>query len=222
MRAFTVTAIAVLLLAGCATPATRSAGDGTQQGPRAAFDAALASNRDYREKSFVEAGFRPLAELTAERCEVRRMLLRIWLPGARPGIEIERRRDGTAIMMLVHKGEPSQSFPLPAGSWEALTAGEEAAFAKPDYETATAERMPPGIVSCHGNVVHFQATGRAGPRSAGASQCRGSPEYFTPAKQAYLERFIRLAMATRPECRADPPTPIEDAFARCFQARQKR
>lgn len=210
------------LLAGCATQVTRP-DDGPPLSPsQAAFEAGLASNREYREKLFAEAGFRPLDALAAEGREVRRMLLSIWLPGSRPGVEIERRRDGTAFMTLVHKDKPKESFPLPAGSWEVLTAGEEAAFAKPDYETASAKKMPPGIVSCHGNAVHFQAAGRAGVRSAGAQQCRDGIEYFTPAKKAYLERFIRLAMATRPECQADPRTPIEDAFARCFQAKPTR
>jgi len=183
---------------------------------RRSFEAALVSDAEFRRKQFVEAGLPPIEALAAERRQVRRLMVRVWLPGAPPAIEIERRRNGSVTLLLTRKGHPDQRHTLPRSAWSEITRFDRAVFERPRY--APRSPGPPPYASCHGTSAYFEAADRGRVRTAGANQCADALVRFNAGQRAALAAFVRHALATQPACK--PPAPREqpeDALARCFR-----
>lgn len=193
---------AILLLLGQSAP-----------DPEAAFARAVQSDRDYLIHRFGAAGFEPLGLAQVQGREVRRLIVEPWLPGDRPGIEIERLRDGSVALRLIRPGKPPETHALPAARWAEVEALDDAVFAAPVRDPAASERAG----ACHGTRAWFQAAGAGGERSASPWECPGGVYAMTPARGAAIDLYVRLALSTQPGCApAERPERSDYAFQNCF------
>jgi len=183
---------------------------------RRTFETALVRDAEFRRKQFVEAGLPPIEAVAAERRQVRRLMARVWLPGAPPAMEIERRRNGSVTLLLTRKGYPDQRHNLPRSAWAEITRFDRAVFERPRY--VPRPPGPPPYASCHGTLAYFEAADRGRVRTAGANQCADALVRFNAGQRAALAAFVRHALATQPACKLPGPHELpEDALAKCFR-----
>lgn len=166
------------------------------------------AEHQFRNQRFAEAGFVPIDQ-TGKR-ELRRLIVRDpygFLPI--PGIEIERRADGTVILTLQYWAWRSEPSTIAGQSWDRLIELDDAAFGpkpiKPPPAYARNADPPP---VCHGWMAHIQSSSG---RTAGWWECQDGPG----PQLSYLRAMVDAAMATRPDCKSEGEDPMW-AFQKCF------
>jgi hypothetical protein len=173
---------------------------------------------------FLQSGFPPLSEATAQGREVRRAAFE---PSyVIRGVELERRSDGSVVLWLVSPFVKSDPVSISQESWTRLVATEDEVFRPATTPAAT--RNPPRDPSepppsppppsrpppiCHGFSAFIAATGARGERYASASTCNpGTPQL------RYANEIARIAVETDPDCEFDESEPLI-SFAACFVRR---
>ncbi|MEA3043120.1 MAG: hypothetical protein QOH47_958 [Sphingomonadales bacterium] len=170
---------------------------------RSRFERVVAEDRAFVRRRFVQAGFRPIDGLAAERRQVRQFLFE---EGhfilAIPGIEIERHRSGRVTLTIIGRGATGPPVRIPAAAWRQLEARDVAVYQPPIFVPrdpgAPIPPAPRGV--CHPLLVRFAAAGAQGARSA--SLALGCNESSRERLQAAIEA-ARLAVSTRAQCRFD-------------------
>ncbi|MGV3579719.1 hypothetical protein [Brevundimonas sp.] len=157
------------------------------------------SQNRFWEERLVRAGFPALQP----RGEFRRVMLSdpyMMLPV--PGLELRRRASGEVDLVLQYPEWRSDPIAVDPALWDAVPA--ETLFAPPPRRPARS--TPPAI--CHGwSAVIQDDTGRLANWHACADEA-------TPVAE-FAERLVTAAVATRPDCAADPASPFF-AFQHCF------
>jgi len=196
---------------------TQSAQDIANQ--RSRFDAEIASQRAFERRMFDEAGFIPLADMSARHREVRRILFQeghFILPI--PGVEIERHPSGEVTLTIIGAGVSSGPARVDPTVWSHLVAQDSIVFRNPVFvprdPNAPIPPMPAGV--CHPYLFRFAAAGPEGERTGSASAGCGETEM--DRVRVALE-IARIAVATRPDCRVEANDPFW-SFSRCFTPRE--
>lgn len=206
----------ILMMAG----ALAGAGLQTGAAPNIAdFHKQVAESATHRTGQFHERGLPPIAELAAQRREIRRVLLPIWMPGRSPALQFERRRDLSVTLTIAMPGRPVQQHTVAAGIWRELERHGEA-FRAPRPEDPRRPR-PANVVSCHGTRAMFEAAGQRRHDGISPSQCAGSLADYRPAHHRAAQVMVRAALATQPGCAADERQP-DMALWRCFNRERER
>lgn len=119
-----------------------------------------------------------------------------------PGLELGRHASGEVDLVLQYPEWRSDPIAVDPSLWDAIPA--ETLFAPPPRQPA--HSTPPAI--CHGwSAVIQDDTGRLASWHA----CAGDA---TPVA-GFTERLVTAAVATKPDCAADPASPFF-AFQHCF------
>lgn len=199
---------AVLLLAAPA---------GAVQLTEADFRAGLADWARYRRDEFVKAGLAPIEQVAAERREVRRFQLSVWLPNRIPAVEVERRRDGDVVIRTARAGQAVTERVVPGTVWTRLIALDAVVFAKP--QLADVRPWDERIASGHGDRIALEGSRRGKVLSAGGGQCVGSLETFGTAKRAVVAIYADALLDVEPGCRTLARDDSTAALIECFSGR---
>lgn len=196
------TVVRVALLLSIAAPVSAQGSD------RERGDEAQPADIAFNHRQFDDAGFIPIAEFQAGNREVRRLIVRDpygFLPI--PGVEIEKRRNGTVTMRLQYREWRTEPEPIDAAAWSRLVARDKDMFAPREFRSAPAvdPSRPPPV--CHGwQLIVQSSNGEAG--SWWECQDGAGP------RADYVRAFIDIALAARPACPRE--TDNRWAFQKCF------
>lgn len=179
---------------------------------RARWEQTQLDQRKFERKLFAEAGFAPIAEMLVEKREVRRVLLQDpYMILAVPGIELERRVDGSVTLRLQYQGWSSPPAPVDRAAWDELARLEPEVFAKPALRVTRSEPAPSSPPPhCHGWMARIQADHE---RITSWTTCSGGG--LTPAA-IYASRLAGLAVSTTPKCKVEQGNEFW-SFTNCFK-----
>ncbi|MFN3536204.1 MAG: hypothetical protein ACK4Y4_02010 [Brevundimonas sp.] len=184
---------------------------------RARFEQGQAAQRVSEQRQFIEAGFIPLAEATAEADEVRRVLFSdpySILPV--PGVEIRRQPNGNVTLTVLGRGVERPPVPLSEADWRSLTEAESEAFLPRVYapwpEYGPDNPPPPPPRPCHAWSSILASGGADGERSASWSACSGDT---SGGRYIFAATAAGLAVQNAPDCTFDAGSPFW-SFSRCF------
>ncbi|WP_347303508.1 hypothetical protein V5740_02455 [Croceibacterium sp. TMG7-5b_MA50] len=186
----------------------------TEAEQREQWSAAQARQRAFVRELFDRAGFAPVAELSAEGREVRRMLLRDPYGGLPvPGVELERRASGEVTLRLQYRNWSTDPVQVAASAWQELAALEDAVLTQADFvplppspPSSSSPPLPPPI--CHGWNARFEADYH---RNASWSQCGGDRG---PALD-YAVAFAEIAVSSKAGCAFDRGDPF-GSYNKCW------
>ena len=187
---------------------------------RADYERGQASQIQFEQKLFVDAGFQPLEAVAANKRTVKRALFEdpyMMLPV--PGVEIEQMPDGSVTLKVIGRGGESSAAILPASAWTRLTNLEGSMLRPRPYvawdPAKAGAPSPPLPPICHGWIVRFGAADKTGLGSGSWAQCGGGDQ----PGWAYAVEIAKLAVSTRATCKFDKANPFW-AFNTCFSARR--
>jgi len=187
---------------------------------RALFERGQAGQRDFEQRLFVEAGFRPLDDMTSKKRAVIRALFESpyrMLPVS--GVEIERSSNSSVTLTMIGRAGQSTSSPLPASTWSRLI-GMQADLFKPKpyvaWDPPKADQKPPAPPPiCHGWIIRFGKSDESGLGSASWGTCGGNAQ---PGAD-FAREIAKVAVATRPDCGFNAADPF-GSFSECFSPYQ--
>jgi len=213
--------LALLALMVSSAVAAQSAPRGSPE-QKALHDRIQASLAQTERKLSAEAGFRPLETLVAEGRTVRRALFMFpYMSRVTHAVEIEREADGSVSLTMTESGAFRSRVELPASAWERLITLQGTLFrAKPYMPWDPPEIVQTGVPAptCHGWVVVFGAADVGISGNGQWSSC--STVGADQGARAYAIEIARLAVSTRPACKAEEPDPLS-AFQMCFDRPQR-
>ena len=204
-----------VLAASCATG---KAGDNNPvaEANDPVIEAALASNAEFGRTRFIEKGLQPIEEAARDGREVRRILVRAWVPGDLPALELEKLPDGSVTLALARGGAVEKRVPVPAGTWARFAALDAGVYAPPPPRAPVSESAR--SASCHGTGALFESASGGVVRSASADQCVNASSPFNEARRETMNTLVDLALAAQPGCERKLDESMEWLLSRCFGA----
>lgn len=159
-----------------------------------AFRATLARLETFRKAEFVKAGLPSIDAVAASGRNVRRVMIRGFLPVRPPVMELERTASGDVFLSLLSNAGPVQRTAVDRSIWAELLAQDDAVFAEP--RPAPPAPGPAPTTVCHGNAVYFEAADQGVVRTAGGVDCPRAFTRLTPAQRAAANMFIGVTLKT--------------------------
>lgn len=132
-----------------------------------------------------------------------------------PGVELERLGDGRVMLRLQYDGWSSDPEAVDPSAWDRLVSKEPAVYSMLEFRDVSTPNNPPQMPAvCHGWIARLQADYY---RTASWTACGTGA---SGARFDYIVDFIRLALATKPDCAFDVENPFW-SFNKCFAASQE-